>query len=74
MFTKLQRNKNVWDQKNKNQPDKLAIKRTNNISWKRKKERTQWYIEIQKNGRVTNAIRLLTGFPFISFSCFQTHL
>ena len=25
MFTKIQRNKNVWDQKNKNQPDKLGI-------------------------------------------------
>lgn len=48
MFTKLQRNKNVWDQKNKNQLDKLAIKRANNISWKRKKQRAQWYIEIQK--------------------------
>ena len=32
MFTKIQRNKNVCDQKNKNQPDKLAIKRANNIS------------------------------------------
>lgn len=32
MFTKLQRNKNVCDQKNKNQPDKLAIKRANYIS------------------------------------------
>lgn len=32
MFTKIQRNKNVCDQKNKNQLDKLAIKRTNNIS------------------------------------------
>lgn len=48
MFTKIQRNKNVWDQKNKNQPDKLGIKRGNNISWKRKKQRAQWYIEIQK--------------------------
>lgn len=30
--SKIQRNKNVLDQKNKNQPDKLAIKRANNIS------------------------------------------
>ena len=71
MFTMIQRNKNVWDQKNKNQPDKRAIKRANNISWKRKKERAQWYIEIQKNGRVTNAIRLRTGFPFICFFVFK---
>lgn len=27
-----------------------------------------------KNGRVTNAISLRTGFPFISFFCFQTYL
>ena len=37
--TRKQRNKNVWIQKDKYQPDKLAIKRANNISWKRKKEK-----------------------------------
>ena len=37
--TRKQRNKNVWIQKDKYQPDKLAIKWANNISWKRKKEK-----------------------------------
>lgn len=37
--TRKQRNKNVWNQKDKYQPDKPAIKRANNISWKRKKEK-----------------------------------
>lgn len=37
--TKKQRNKNVWNQKDKIQPNKRAIKRANNISWKRKKEK-----------------------------------
>lgn len=37
--TRKQRNKNVLIQKDKNQPDKRAIKRANNISWKRKKEK-----------------------------------
>lgn len=67
MFTKLQRNKNVWDQKNKNQPDKLA----NNISWKRKKERAQWSIEIQKKWKNDKCNTFAYGFSVFQFILFS---
>lgn len=41
---------------------------------KKEAERTMIYRDSKKNGRVTNAIRLRTGFPFICFFCFQTFL
>ena len=74
MFTKIQRNKNVWDQKNKNQPDKLGIKRGNNISWKRKKQRAQWYIEIQKKWKSDKCNTFAYGFSIYHFFLFSNIL
>ena len=60
--------------KEKNQPDKLAIKRANNISWKRKKERAQWYIEIQKKWKSDKCNTFAYGFSIYLFFLFSNIL
>ena len=80
MFTKIHRNKKTKKTR------MYEIKRTrvnktnqqlNEQTIYFEKERRRGHNDKQrfkKNGRVTNEIRLRTGFPFYSLFCFQTYM